>query len=106
MDVADLFSGPKKPNIVIIMTDQERSLQHWPENFCKEHMPAMERLMKNGLTFKKAFTNACMCSPSRATFLTSQFPSQTGVVMTSSPEPIIHLPKDLANLATVLRKAG
>jgi arylsulfatase A-like enzyme len=106
MGVADLFADGKKPNLVFIITDQERSLQHWPENFAKENLPALMRLMTNGLTFSQAFTGACMCSPSRATFLTSQFPAHTGVTMTGSPEPRTHLPKDLSNLATVLHKAG
>lgn len=79
MTVSSLFQNGKKPNILIIITDQERKLQHWPESFSKEHLPAMERLKKHGLTFNHHYTNACMCSPSRSTLLTSQFPVKTGV---------------------------
>jgi len=105
MGINDLFARGKKPNIVFIITDQERSLQHWPKDFV-ENLPAMMRLRANGLSFSQAFTNACMCSPSRATLLTSKFPALTGVTSTGSPQPRTDLPKDLANLSTVLRKAG
>ncbi len=79
MSVSSLFENGRRPNILIIITDQERKLQHWPESFSKEHLPAMERLKKHGLTFNHHYTNACMCSPSRSTLLTSQFPVKTGV---------------------------
>jgi arylsulfatase A-like enzyme len=67
------------PNILIIITDQERALQHWPADFSKLHLPSMERLKKHGIDFQQHYTNSCMCSPSRASLLTSQFPVQTGV---------------------------
>jgi hypothetical protein len=74
-------SAPSLPNILIIITDQERALQHWPEeSFPKQqYLPSMERLKKHGLDCQQHYTNSCMCSPSRATLLTSQFPAVTGV---------------------------
>jgi choline-sulfatase len=94
------------PNILIIITDQERAIQHWPESFSRQHLPAMERLKKHGITFQQHYTNACMCSPSRATLLTSQFPVVTGVTRTGSPCPPRALPKDIPNIATVMKQAG
>jgi arylsulfatase A-like enzyme len=107
MSIADLFANGNLPNIVLIITDQERNLQHWPSGFLSK-LPAMQQLMSTGLTFDQAFTGACMCSPSRATFLTSNYPAVTGVTTTGSPEPPFPLPDPaaLANLATVLTQAG
>jgi hypothetical protein len=79
MSVSKLFQNGKKPNILIIITDQERKIQHWPESFSKDNLPAMERLKRHGLDFNHHYTNACMCSPSRSTLLTSQYPVKTGV---------------------------
>lgn len=79
MSVSRLFENGKRPNILIIITDQERFLTHWPDDFSKKHLPAMERLKRNGLDFNHHYTNSCMCSPSRSTLLTSQFPVKTGV---------------------------
>lgn len=106
MPIDDLFADGKKPNLVFIITDQERALMHWPDDFAEKNLPALSRLMNNGLSFHQAFTNACCCSPSRATLLTSRYPSDHGVTTTGSPQPPFSLPKDLTNLATVLNKAG
>jgi choline-sulfatase len=106
MSVSQLFENGKKPNLLLIITDQERSLQHWPESFTRDHLPSMCRLQKNGLEFQNYFTNSCMCSPSRATLLTSQFPVKTGVTTTGSPEPRVKLPTDIVNFATLLQQAG
>ena len=61
------------------MTDQQRAVQHWPKGWAAANLPAMRRLMKNGMTFKRAYCNACMCSPSRTTFFTGLYPAQHGV---------------------------
>lgn len=106
MSVSQLFESGKRPNVLLIITDQERSLQHWPRSFYEENLPNMCRLLNHGLEFTNYFTNSCMCSPSRATLLTSQFPVQTGVTTTGSPEPRTKLPSELTNLATVFQQAG
>lgn len=106
MSVSQLFQDGRKPNVLLIITDQERSLQHWPRSFYEEHLPNMCRLLAHGLEFTNYFTNTCMCSPSRATMLTSQFPVVTGVTTTGSPEPKFKLPTDIPNLATIFEKEG
>jgi choline-sulfatase len=107
--VSVLFENGKKPNLLFIITDQERAIQHWPEDFIERHLPARKRLQQHGLTMDRFYSNACMCSPSRATLLTSQFPAVTGVTRTGSPEPKVWLPtpaQGMKNLATVLNEAG
>lgn len=71
-------------NIVIFITDQDSAAvaERWPESFEDEHLPATKRLKQNGLTFSKMFTVTSACSPSRATLLTSTYPSQNDVVNT------------------------
>lgn len=54
-------------NVVLFMTDQERSIQHFPANWEQANLPGMTRLKSNGLSFENAFTNSCMCSPARST---------------------------------------
>jgi choline-sulfatase len=105
MSIQQLFTNGL-PNLVLIITDQERWPQHWPDFF--SNLPAMQQLMNTGFTFENAFAGACMCSPSRATFLTSNYPAVTGVTTTGSPEPPHALPppSKFPNLATVLAKAG
>jgi arylsulfatase A-like enzyme len=107
MSISQLFANGNLPNIVLIITDQERTIQHWSASFLC-NLPAMRQLMNTGLTFQNAFTGACMCSPSRATFLTSNYPAVTGVTTTGTPEPphVLPPPATFPNLATVLAKAG
>ena len=69
----------KKPNIVLIVTDQQRAPMHWPDEpgWLAELMPNDHALAQTGLTFERAFTNTCMCSPSRATLFTGLYPERT-----------------------------
>ena len=69
----------KRPNLVILVTDQERFPQHWPEGWADEHLPNRRRLAKHGLTFRRAFCSASMCSPSRASLFTGVDPAEHGV---------------------------
>lgn len=69
-------------NVIIFLTDQERATQHFPPNWEVKNLPGLTRLKRNGLTFKNAFTNACMCSPARTTFMSGYFPAQHGVKYT------------------------
>ena len=68
-----------RPNIVILMTDQERYPQHWPEGWARENLPNRQRLARHGLTFRRAFCAAAMCSPSRASIFTGLYPAEHGV---------------------------
>ena len=69
----------ERPNLVVLVTDQERYPQHWPAGWVEEHLPNRGRLAQHGLTFTRAFCNAAMCSPSRATLFTGLYPAQHGV---------------------------
>jgi choline-sulfatase len=99
-------------NVLIFLTDQERAIQHFPRGWARKNLPGLERLRRHGLSFTRAFCNACMCSPSRATMMTGYFPAQHGVKWTleqnmSPPaNPQAEMPLDLPNLATVMAAAG
>jgi len=76
-----LSNLPAKPNIVILLTDQEgdKVPEQWPEDFKDEHYPAMKRLKANGLTFNRMFTITAACSPSRGSLLTGTYPTEHGM---------------------------
>lgn len=99
-------------NVILFITDQERALQHFPEDWEQENLPGMTRLKSHGLTFENAFTNACMCSPARSTFMSGLFPAHHGVKYTLEQEmpasqyPQVSFPVDLPNVATVAAAAG
>jgi len=105
---------PQKPNIVLIITDQEREVRHWPEGWAEANLPARSRLMAHGLRFTNAYCNSATCSPSRATLLTGLYPARHGVktlIQYDKPKnraqgrlPV--LPPHLPNLARVLEAEG
>ena len=71
-----------KKNVILFMTDQDRAIQHFPAGWEEQNLPGLTRLKQNGLSFDRAFTNACMCSPARSTWMTGYFPAQHGVKYT------------------------
>jgi choline-sulfatase len=104
----------KKPNILLIVTDQEREVMHWPAGWAEANLPARERLLAHGLRFTRAQCNTAACSASRATFLTGLYPAQHGVknlISCDKPNDIGQrrqpiLPSRLPNLANVMAAAG
>ena len=66
-----------QPNILLITSDQ----QHWftlgidnPEI----HTPNLDRLAKSGMVFDRAYCPNPTCTPTRASLITGQWPSQHG----------------------------
>jgi choline-sulfatase len=105
---------PRKPNILLIVTDQEREPMHWPDGWAEANLEARSRLLQNGLQFTRAQCNSAACSTSRATLMTGLYPAQHGVRnLVSSDDPgdkvqrhLPVLPSHLPNLATVMADAG
>jgi arylsulfatase A-like enzyme len=104
----------RKPNLLLIVTDQEREVMHWPDGWAEENLPARRRLLQHGLQFTRAQCNTAACSPSRATLLTGLYPAQHGVknvlrsdnLRDQGQRRLSLLPGHLPNLATVLGAAG
>lgn len=68
-----------RPNIVVVMTDDQTA-----ESL--RYMPHLRRLLaRKGTTFKRAFAAFPSCCPSRATFLTGQYPHNHGVLGNNAP---------------------
>jgi choline-sulfatase len=77
-------AGAGAPNLVLLITDQERQPQHWPADpaWLRDLMPNDAELRRTGMTFSHAFTATAMCSPSRASLFTGKRPSRHGVTLT------------------------
>jgi choline-sulfatase len=102
----------RAPNVLLLITDQQRYPCHWPEDrgWLRSLTPNDQRLAETGLSFRRAFCNTSMCSPSRATLLTGQYPAQHGVTLTHTqadlrPDPR-NLPAVTATLLDILRSPG
>src|SRR5690349_21289424 len=67
-----------KPNVLVLMTDQQKATAShlYGNTFC--HTPGMARLADEGALFENAFTPQPLCVPTRVSFWTSQFPHSHG----------------------------
>lgn len=67
----------KKPNVLLITSDQ----QHWNTIGALNseiHTPNLDRLAKEGMLFNRAYCPNPTCTPTRASIITGQYPSQHG----------------------------
>jgi choline-sulfatase len=97
---------PKAPNIIVLMTDQERHHRHWPDGWAEKNLPSLQRLKRNGLYFQRAYTAACQCSPSRALMQTGRFAPVNRVTRTFLWPGLVHKDRQ-PNIASLLKeKAG
>lgn len=91
-----------RPNIVIIMTDQQRwdTLGAYGNDYIRT--PNIDRLTEDGVLFEQAFVPIPLCIPSRASLFTGRYPSRQGL----GPHSGFPLPSETPNLARSLRDAG
>lgn len=78
-----LLAGPvpaaEKPNLVVMMTDDQRFdfLSCAGHPFIKT--PNMDRIAKEGVRFTNMFVTNSLCAPSRATLMTGQYSHANGI---------------------------
>ena len=90
------------PNIIFILTDDQR----YDQMGCAGHpwvrTPNIDRLAKEGVLFSNAFATTALCSPSRAGFLTGCYAHTNGVLHNERCDP----DANLATFPQLLQKAG
>lgn len=74
----------EKPNIIYILTDDQRYDELGILNPLLE-TPNMDAIASEGIHFRNAFVTTALCSPSRATILTGQYANTHGVVDNNAP---------------------
>ncbi len=94
-------SGSKQPNVVIILTDDQRwdALSAGGNPYLKT--PNIDRLAAEGVFFKNYFCTTSLCSPSRASILSGLYAHAHGVV-----NNFTDFPTDLPSLPRTLQSAG
>ncbi len=109
--------APARPNIVFILADD----LGWTDLGCFGskfyQTPNIDRLAGQGMRFTDAYSACTVCSPSRASILTGQYPARlhitdwiAGHVRPKAPLRVpdwtMHLPLETMNLAKALKPAG
>src|ERR1043166_9760253 len=81
---------PPRPNVLVILTDDQR----WDAMSCAGHpflkTPNMDRIAREGVRFPNAFCTTSLCSPSRASMLSGLYPPPHGGLnnFTAFPAPL------------------
>jgi len=68
-----------KPNILIILTDDQGRGDYSAFGTRYIHTPNIDRIFQEGITFDNFYANSSVCSPSRAALLTGCYPDRVGV---------------------------
>ena len=90
-------------NIVFILTDDHRFdfIGAMGHPWLKGTTPNMDRMIRDGVHFRNAFVTTSLCSPSRASILTSQYVFRHGVLNNSTP-----LPRAMPTFPALLKQNG
>ena len=72
--------GTARPDVVIVLTDQQRADAFGAAGAADLRTPVMDRIAAGGVLFSRAFTATPQCSPSRAALLTGRYPHRTAVM--------------------------
>ena len=78
----------KKPNILLIVTDQQRrdTIGAYGSTICRT--PAIDRLAAEGMAFDNAFTPCGLCSPTRSSMLSGTYPHSHQVLTNIQFHPV------------------
>ena len=71
---------PDRPNIILIITDQQRFDTVNALGFDYMDTPNIDRLVREGVSLDNCFINASVCAPARASLFTGYFPHNAGVM--------------------------
>ena len=90
----------QRPNLLLITSDQ----QHWNTlgaSNSELQTPHLDRLAREGTTFTRAYCPNPTCTPTRASMITGQYPSQHGAWSLGTK-----LPESVRTLGDELQTAG
>ena len=81
-----------KPNILFIMSDEHNASVLGANGNAIIRTPNLDRLAASGVSFDACYCNSPLCVPSRASFLSGQYISRTGVWGNSCELPRADIP--------------
>ncbi|WP_232494537.1 sulfatase [Novosphingobium kaempferiae] len=74
-------AGGRRPNVILLLTDQQPAGLTKRSGFPFDTMPTMDRLAGDGVDFARAYCTMPACTPSRTSMLTGRWPSAHRVRM-------------------------
>jgi arylsulfatase A-like enzyme len=100
---ANAESGDAKPNILVIITDQQYIDVMSAAGNPYLKTPAMDSLAARGVRFERSYCTYPVCTPARASLVTSRMPHEMGIL---SNRVCPGIPDDIPNMGDLFRAAG
>ncbi|MFZ1163417.1 sulfatase-like hydrolase/transferase [Mycobacterium sp.] len=101
------MAGGNKPNILVIVVDQMRAPQWFPEPAkLNALLPNIARLEKSSASLQSHYTASNMCTPSRGVMTTGLYSHQTGCLFTGAGPSESSLAPQFPTWGTLLREQG
>jgi len=95
-----------RPNVIFILADD----LGWAELGCYgntfNETPNIDKVARQGLRFTDAYAAAPVCSPTRASLMTGQWPARVGITDYLRADDPKHLAKEHVTLAEAFKMAG
>jgi len=106
---ATLWAADHKPNIIVILTDDQGRGDYSAFGTRDIRTPGIDRLAAEGMSFENFLANCSVCSPTRAALMTGCYPDRVGVPGVIRDNPANswgYLSADFDLLPKVLKTAG
>ncbi|MBA7542035.1 Ulvan-active sulfatase [subsurface metagenome] len=93
----------QKPNIIYVLADQWRAQAtgYNDDPNLSGKTPNLDRIAEQGVNFTNAISVCPVCTPYRASLLTGQYPTTTGMFMND-----LHLPDEALTMAEIFKGSG
>ena len=100
-------SDESKPNVILILTDDQGSVDLNIYGAGDLSTPNLDRLASEGVRFSRFYSGSAVCSPSRACILTGMTPHSAGVPGNVSSIPGNKgMPSSMVTIAEIMKTAG
>jgi arylsulfatase len=105
--VAEPAASGKKPNIVVIMSDDVGiwNIGAYSHGMMAGKTPHLDKLAKQGMLFTDYYAEAS-CTAGRANFITGELPVRTGMTTVGQAGAKIGIPAEACTIATALKPLG
>ncbi len=106
--LSSIQAQSKRPNIIFIQTDDQAAWALGASGNRDAHTPNLDRFFREGAYLRNAFVSTPVCSPSRASLITSRYGTELGITDWINPniEPEIGLSTEIATWPKLLADVG
>ena len=96
----DSVKNPKKPNVIILFSDQHNKKVMGFEGHPDVITPNLDKLAEESLVFDKSYCNVGICVPSRSSLLTGLMPRTLGLLSNDGQTSVMN---DAVSMATIFK---